>query len=47
MEIYKVKINICARYLKVTFGFQKRKNLIKKYNSIINTITITNNKHIF
>lgn len=24
-ETYKVKINICARYLKVTFGFQKHK----------------------
>lgn len=46
-ETYKVKINICAHYLKVTFGFQKtkqnKKPQIKKYNSIINTITTTNN----
>lgn len=41
-EIYKVKINICAHYLKVTFGFQKTQ--MKKYNSIIDTITNTNNK---
>lgn len=44
-ETYKVKINICAPYLKVTFGFQEHK--LKKYNSIINTITTTNNTQDF
>lgn len=43
-EPYKVKINICAHYFKVTFDFQN--NTISKYNSIIHNNTTTDNLDI-